>query len=112
MRELPATDHVTFGGRMTSEAHGWLGHLARQLAREGHAGDFRNQQRVRAWAREIGLPSHWCPVRSRWPRRDERRPGPLPGRASRVVGGQMSQRFFWTMGSEAHQRPRPQACPA
>jgi menaquinone-dependent protoporphyrinogen oxidase len=26
--------------------------------------------------------------------------------------GQMSQRFFWTMGSEAHQRPRPQVCPA
>jgi len=53
MRELSAMDHVTFGGRMTTEAHGWLGHLARQLAREGHAGDFRNPQRVRAWAREI-----------------------------------------------------------
>jgi menaquinone-dependent protoporphyrinogen oxidase len=53
MRELPAAQHVTFGGRMTSEAHGWLGHLARQPAREGHAGDFRNPARVRAWAREI-----------------------------------------------------------
>ena len=53
MRELSARAHVTFGGRMTSEAHGWLGHLARVLAREGHAGDFRNPQRVRAWAREI-----------------------------------------------------------
>jgi len=53
MRELPAREHVTFGGRMTSEAHGWLGHLARQLAREGHAGDFRNPERVRAWARGI-----------------------------------------------------------
>jgi len=53
MRVLPAHVHVTFGGRMTSEAHGWLGHLAGQLARTGHSGDFRNPQRVRAWAREI-----------------------------------------------------------
>lgn len=53
LRVLPACEHVTFGGRMTSEAHGWLGHLARRLAREGHAGDFRNPDRVRAWARGI-----------------------------------------------------------
>lgn len=53
MRRLPAREHVTFGGRMTSEAHGWLGHLAGLLAREGHAGDFRNPERVRAWARDI-----------------------------------------------------------
>jgi menaquinone-dependent protoporphyrinogen oxidase len=53
LRCLPAREHVTFGGRMTSEAHGWLGVLGRQLAQQGHAGDFRNPQRVRAWAREI-----------------------------------------------------------
>jgi menaquinone-dependent protoporphyrinogen oxidase len=50
---LPAREHMTFGGRMTSEAHGWLGVLAQQAARQGHAGDFRNPQRVRAWAREV-----------------------------------------------------------
>lgn len=53
MRELPAGEHITFGGRMTAEAHGWLGRVARQLAREGHAGDFRNPERVRAWARGV-----------------------------------------------------------
>lgn len=53
MRRLPARAHVTFGGRMTSEAHGWLGHLAGLLARQGHAGDFRSPDRVRAWARDI-----------------------------------------------------------
>ncbi|MBM2616302.1 flavodoxin [Actinoplanes sp. LDG1-06] len=53
LRDLPAREHVTFGGRMTSEAHGWLGHLARLMAREGHAGDFRNPERVRGWARGV-----------------------------------------------------------
>lgn len=53
LKELPAREHVTFGGRMTSEAHGWIGIVARQLAREGHAGDFRNPERVRAWARSV-----------------------------------------------------------
>jgi len=53
LRGLPAREHVTFGGRMTTEAHGWLGTVAQQLAREGHAGDFRNPERVRVWARGI-----------------------------------------------------------
>jgi len=53
LRELPAAEHITFGGRMTMQAHGWLGRVARQLAREGHAGDFRNPDRVRAWARGV-----------------------------------------------------------
>jgi menaquinone-dependent protoporphyrinogen oxidase len=61
LRELPAREHVTFGGRMTTEAHGWLGQVARQMAHQGHAGDFRNPERVRAWARgvaaEIRTPS-------------------------------------------------------
>jgi menaquinone-dependent protoporphyrinogen oxidase len=54
LRELPAREHVTFGGRMTGEAHGWLGVLARQVAHAGDAGDFRNPDRVRAWARAVG----------------------------------------------------------
>ncbi|GAA2607551.1 flavodoxin domain-containing protein [Paractinoplanes durhamensis] len=53
LRDLTARAHVTFGGRMTTDAHGWLGHVAQQLAREGHVGDFRNPVRVRAWARGV-----------------------------------------------------------
>jgi len=53
LRDLPAREHVTFGGRMTSEAYGWLGHLGRRLAHQGQAGDFRNPRRVRAWARRL-----------------------------------------------------------
>jgi menaquinone-dependent protoporphyrinogen oxidase len=53
LRDLGAREHVTFGGRMTTDAHGWLGHVAQRLAREGHAGDFRNPPRVRAWARGL-----------------------------------------------------------
>ncbi|WP_199512553.1 flavodoxin domain-containing protein [Nucisporomicrobium flavum] len=53
MHLLQARGHVTFGGRMTTEAHGWLGFVARRMEREGHSGDFRNPDRVRAWARGI-----------------------------------------------------------
>ncbi|MFI7542289.1 flavodoxin domain-containing protein [Actinoplanes sp. NPDC049599] len=50
---LPARAHVTFGGRLTAEAHGWLGFVARRMEHEGHAGDFRNPERIRAWARGV-----------------------------------------------------------
>jgi menaquinone-dependent protoporphyrinogen oxidase len=53
MELLQAREHVTFGGRLTAEAHGWLGFVARRLEHEGHAGDFRNPERIRAWARGI-----------------------------------------------------------
>jgi menaquinone-dependent protoporphyrinogen oxidase len=53
LRLLPALEHITFGGRATGEAHGWLGVLGQQLAHQGHSGDFRNPGRVRAWARDI-----------------------------------------------------------
>jgi len=49
MHELNARGHVTFGGRLSTETRGWLGFLARRL--ESQAGDFRNPDRVRAWAR-------------------------------------------------------------
>jgi menaquinone-dependent protoporphyrinogen oxidase len=58
MRALRAVGHTTFGGRLTEEAHGWLGLVARRMASEGHAGDFRNPQRVRAWARSIAHDLH------------------------------------------------------
>jgi menaquinone-dependent protoporphyrinogen oxidase len=53
MRALGARGHVTFGGRLTEQARGWLGFLARTTGRQGRGGDFRNPERVRAWAREI-----------------------------------------------------------
>lgn len=53
MQLLQAREHVTFGGRLSAEAHGWLGFIARRMKNEGHTGDFRNPQRIRAWARRI-----------------------------------------------------------
>lgn len=53
MRALGARGQVTFGGRLSDEARGWLGFVSRRMAREGHGGDFRNPERVRAWARQI-----------------------------------------------------------
>jgi menaquinone-dependent protoporphyrinogen oxidase len=53
MTALGAREHVTFGGRLSEETRGWLGFVARRMAREAHGGDFRNPERVRAWARTI-----------------------------------------------------------
>jgi menaquinone-dependent protoporphyrinogen oxidase len=53
MRALEARGHVTFGGRLNEQARGWLGFVARTMVREGHGGDFRDPQRIRAWARGI-----------------------------------------------------------
>lgn len=53
MRALTARGHVTFGGRLSEEARGWLGFVARRMAKAGHGGDFRNPARVRAWARDL-----------------------------------------------------------
>ena len=45
-----ARGHATFGGRLTEEAHGFM---ARAMVRGGHGGDFRNPERIRAWAKDI-----------------------------------------------------------
>jgi menaquinone-dependent protoporphyrinogen oxidase len=45
-----ARGHATFGGRLTEEAPGFI---ARAMVRNGHGGDFRNPERVRAWAKQI-----------------------------------------------------------
>jgi menaquinone-dependent protoporphyrinogen oxidase len=45
-----ARGHATFGGRLTEEAHGFV---ARAMVRNDHGGDFRNPERIRAWAKEI-----------------------------------------------------------
>ena len=47
---LGAREHITFGGRLTEQARGFL---ARAMVRNGRGGDFRNPQRIAAWAQAI-----------------------------------------------------------
>jgi menaquinone-dependent protoporphyrinogen oxidase len=49
MARIGVRDHVTFGGRLAPDARGFV---ARAMART-HAGDWRNLDRVRAWAHQI-----------------------------------------------------------
>jgi len=47
---LDARDHVTFGGRLTEGAQGFI---ARQILKQGKGGDFRDREQIRAWAQRI-----------------------------------------------------------
>jgi hypothetical protein len=49
MERVGAIGHVTFGGRLTSDAHGFP---ANAMAKK-RSGDWRNLSRIRAWAAEI-----------------------------------------------------------
>ena len=49
MERIGALDHATFGGRLPADAKGFP---ASAMAKE-HAGDWRNPERVHAWAGEI-----------------------------------------------------------
>ena len=49
MERVGAQSHVTFGGRLDEDAKGFP---ASAMAKT-HAGDFRNTDRIRTWAREI-----------------------------------------------------------
>jgi len=49
MQRVGARGHVTFGGRLAAEAQGFP---ARAMAKT-HSGDWRNPERVRAWASEL-----------------------------------------------------------
>jgi menaquinone-dependent protoporphyrinogen oxidase len=49
MARVGARGHVTFGGRLAADATGFP---ARAMAKE-HAGDWRNPERIRAWADEL-----------------------------------------------------------
>ncbi|MEJ3748930.1 flavodoxin domain-containing protein [Actinomycetes bacterium KLBMP 9797] len=53
MRALGARGSVTFGGRLSDSGRGWLGFISRRMARRGFGGDFRNRERIAAWARRI-----------------------------------------------------------
>ena len=48
-RQIGARSHVTFGGRLPADAKGFP---ARAMART-HAGDWRDPERIRAWAAEV-----------------------------------------------------------
>jgi hypothetical protein len=67
MKSVGAQGHATFGGRLLPNAHGFP---ASAMATK-HAGDFRNETRIRAWAADIvrALPAA-CPGKAI----------PLPGR--------------------------------
>jgi menaquinone-dependent protoporphyrinogen oxidase len=45
-----ARGHATFGGRLAEGARGFL---ARSMVSHGRGGDFRNPERIRAWAKAI-----------------------------------------------------------
>jgi menaquinone-dependent protoporphyrinogen oxidase len=49
MERVGALTHVTFGGRLSPDARGFP---ASAMART-HAGDWRNPERIRAWAAEL-----------------------------------------------------------
>lgn len=49
MERVGAQDHVTFGGRLAPDAHGFP---ASAMAKT-NGGDWRNAERIRAWASEI-----------------------------------------------------------
>ncbi|MFG3283363.1 flavodoxin domain-containing protein [Streptomyces sp. NPDC048111] len=50
MERLGARQHATFGGSITEYTPGLV---AKALARQGKGGDFRNPERIRAWAHHI-----------------------------------------------------------
>ncbi len=52
MQQLGAGGHVTFGGRLTDQAKGFV---ARSMVRNGRGGDFRNPQRIAQWAHSIAV---------------------------------------------------------
>jgi menaquinone-dependent protoporphyrinogen oxidase len=47
---LGAVEHVTFGGRLTEEADGFI---AKSMVRNGKGGDFRNPERIANWSHTI-----------------------------------------------------------
>jgi menaquinone-dependent protoporphyrinogen oxidase len=59
MQLVGAREHVTFGGRLAADARGVI---ARALVRQGHAGDFRDPDRVKAWANRIAEGLEFAPA--------------------------------------------------
>ncbi|MFJ9811053.1 flavodoxin domain-containing protein [Streptomyces sp. NPDC101158] len=51
MRKLGAREHITFGGALTADS---TDPVTRSMVRHGKGGDFRNPERIQAWAHHIG----------------------------------------------------------
>jgi len=81
MARIGVRDHVTFGGRLAADAHGFVAHAMAKT----HAGDWRNLDRVRAWAHQIagGLRSA------------------TPGTAVDVPGGSLPRLFAYACAGAA-----------
>lgn len=47
---LDVREHTTFGGRLQEGAKGWI---AGRILASGKGGDYRDPERIRAWARDI-----------------------------------------------------------
>lgn len=60
MKRLDVRGHVTFGGRLAPDAKGFI---ASKMAKNGHAGDFRDFDEVRAWAFDLAAQLHALPDR-------------------------------------------------
>ena len=54
-KEVAARGRTTFGGRLTESEAGLLVRRIMKSGRAGSYGDFRNFERIRAWARAIGV---------------------------------------------------------
>ncbi|MFF5924227.1 hypothetical protein ACFY8C_38785 [Streptomyces flavochromogenes] len=52
MKKLGAREHVTFGGAVTAETSD---PVVRHMVSRGKGGDFRNPERILAWAHQIGI---------------------------------------------------------
>ncbi|WP_042365684.1 flavodoxin domain-containing protein [Streptacidiphilus neutrinimicus] len=59
-RRLLARDHVTFGGRLSADARGWLGHA---MVQSGLGGDYRDRAQIDAFADRIADELSVLPMR-------------------------------------------------
>ncbi|MFO0575770.1 MAG: flavodoxin domain-containing protein [Polyangia bacterium] len=80
MERIGARGHATFGGRLSPEAQGFIAHA---MVKQGRAGDWRDPEHVRTWARGIGQELAQLPARA------SAAPAPS-GRGRRLVRGALS----------------------
>jgi menaquinone-dependent protoporphyrinogen oxidase len=52
MERVHARGHVTFGGRLEPDATGFVAHA---MAKNGHAGDWRDLEAAQAWGHTLGM---------------------------------------------------------
>lgn len=79
MERVRARGHVTFGGKLSADAQGFIAHA---MAKHGRAGDFRDMQAVENWARKIATELSALPPRQA----AAGRPSPMRHTLRRFVG--------------------------